>query len=99
MSRLAGKTAIVTGGANGMGEATVRLFVEHGAKVVIGDIQDEAGQALADGLWGIIEETESIPTLDALGTGNLHFYSYKATKLPGYVMGETSLHNKPSSKA
>ena len=50
MSRLAGKTAIVTGGANGMGEATVRLFVEHGAKVVIGDIQDEAGQALADEL-------------------------------------------------
>jgi 3alpha(or 20beta)-hydroxysteroid dehydrogenase len=50
MSRLAGKTAIVTGGANGMGEATVRLFIEHGAKVVIGDIQDEAGQALADEL-------------------------------------------------
>ena len=35
MSRMAGKTAIVTGGANGMGEATVRLFVEHGARVVI----------------------------------------------------------------
>lgn len=47
MSRLAGKTAIVTGGANGMGAATVRLFVEHGAKVVIGDVQDEAGEALA----------------------------------------------------
>ncbi len=50
MSRLAGKTAIVTGGANGMGEATVRLFVEHGARVVIGDVADEAGQALADEL-------------------------------------------------
>lgn len=50
MSRLAGKTAIVTGGANGMGAATVRLFVEHGARVVIGDLQDEAGQALADEL-------------------------------------------------
>ncbi len=50
MSRLAGKTAIVTGGANGMGAATVRLFVEHGATVVIGDLQDEAGQALADEL-------------------------------------------------
>lgn len=47
MSRLAGKVAIVTGGAQGMGEATVRLFVEHGARVVIGDVMDAAGEALA----------------------------------------------------
>ena len=50
MSRLSGKVAIVTGGAQGMGEATVRLFVEHGAKVVIGDVMDEVGQALAEEL-------------------------------------------------
>lgn len=48
MQRLAGKTAIVTGGARGMGEATVRLFIEHGARVVIGDIAEEQGRALAD---------------------------------------------------
>lgn len=47
MSRLQGKVAIVTGGARGMGEATVRLFVENGAKVVIGDVLDSAGEALA----------------------------------------------------
>jgi 3alpha(or 20beta)-hydroxysteroid dehydrogenase len=47
MARLEGKVAIVTGGARGMGAATVRLFVEHGAKVVIGDVLDEAGAALA----------------------------------------------------
>ena len=47
MKRLAGKTAIVTGGANGMGESTVRLFVENGARVVIADLADEAGEALA----------------------------------------------------
>jgi len=50
MGRLAGKVAIVTGGARGMGEATVRLLVEEGAKVLIGDVLDEPGQALANEL-------------------------------------------------
>lgn len=47
MTRMAGKTAIVTGGSRGMGEATVRAFVENGAKVVIADILEEEGEALA----------------------------------------------------
>ena len=45
--RLEHKIAIVTGGASGIGEATVRRFIEQGAKVVIGDIQDDAGKALS----------------------------------------------------
>lgn len=47
MGRLAGKVAIVTGGSRGMGEATVRIMVDEGAKVLIGDVLDEPGQALA----------------------------------------------------
>jgi 3alpha(or 20beta)-hydroxysteroid dehydrogenase len=55
-SRLAGKTAIVTGGAQGQGAAIVRHFVAEGAKVVIADVADEPGKLLAkefgDGLDG-----------------------------------------------
>jgi len=50
MTRLAGKVAIVTGGARGMGEATVRLMVEQGATVLIADVLDAPGQALAEEL-------------------------------------------------
>lgn len=41
MVRLKDKVAIITGGASGMGEAHVRLFIEEGAKVVFTDINAE----------------------------------------------------------
>ncbi|MEW6297867.1 MAG: glucose 1-dehydrogenase [Thermodesulfobacteriota bacterium] len=47
MGKLEGKVAIVTGGASGIGEATVRLFVAEGARVLVADMQEDKGQALA----------------------------------------------------
>ena len=41
------KVFIVTGGASGLGAGTARMLVEQGAKVVLADVQDEPGQALA----------------------------------------------------
>ncbi len=48
MARLDRKVALVTGGARGMGEAIARALVAEGAKVVISDVLDAEGQALAD---------------------------------------------------
>ena len=48
--RLANKVAIITGAAQGIGEGIARVFVAEGARVVIADIKDEAGEAVAASL-------------------------------------------------
>jgi NAD(P)-dependent dehydrogenase (short-subunit alcohol dehydrogenase family) len=52
MKRLEGKVAVITGAASGIGAATAKTYVEQGARVVLGDIQDEAGASLAEALGG-----------------------------------------------
>lgn len=50
MGRLQSRVAVITGAASGIGEATAARFVEEGALVVLGDIQDESGASVAASL-------------------------------------------------
>ena len=50
MGRLDGKVALITGGARGMGKSHVRHFIAEGARVVFGDVLDDKGRYVADGL-------------------------------------------------
>jgi 3(or 17)beta-hydroxysteroid dehydrogenase len=50
--RLKNKTALITGSARGIGAATAGVFMKEGARVIISDIRDEEGQALAQRMGG-----------------------------------------------
>jgi NAD(P)-dependent dehydrogenase (short-subunit alcohol dehydrogenase family) len=50
--RLASKVAVITGGASGIGLASARLFVQEGARVLLGDTDEAAGHQAADQLGG-----------------------------------------------
>ncbi|MEU3447525.1 glucose 1-dehydrogenase [Streptomyces thermolilacinus] len=52
MKRLSGETALVTGGARGIGAAIVRTFVDEGARVVIADVLEGEGEVLRQTLGG-----------------------------------------------
>src|SRR3954452_24568550 len=68
---IAGASAIVTGGASGLGEATARLLAERGARVLVLDVGAERGAQIADEIGGrfakadVRSESEVIAAVDA----------------------------------
>ena len=63
--QIANNVFIVTGAASGLGAGTVRMLVEHGAKVVMADVQDEMGQALANELGQVYVHCDVTQEADA----------------------------------
>ncbi len=55
-------SSIVTGGASGLGEATVRALAERGARVVVVDMQDDKGEALAREVGGVFAHADVTDT-------------------------------------
>jgi NAD(P)-dependent dehydrogenase (short-subunit alcohol dehydrogenase family) len=55
---LNGVSAVVSGGASGLGEATVRDLAAHGAKVVVADLNEDRGKAIADEVGGVFVKTD-----------------------------------------
>jgi len=70
MARLAGKTAVITGGTTGLGFATAQQFVAEGARVIITGQNEErlqaAAQALGEGVIPVRVDVRSLPDLDHL---------------------------------
>jgi NAD(P)-dependent dehydrogenase (short-subunit alcohol dehydrogenase family) len=65
--QIKGSTFIVTGGASGLGEGTVRMLVGDGARVVIADLQTDKGEALAKELGGSARFVKCDVTAEADG--------------------------------
>jgi NAD(P)-dependent dehydrogenase (short-subunit alcohol dehydrogenase family) len=61
---ISGSSAIVTGGASGLGEATVRRLAERGARVVVLDMNDGVGEAIAKEVGGVFHHADVTSTED-----------------------------------
>jgi NAD(P)-dependent dehydrogenase (short-subunit alcohol dehydrogenase family) len=67
MQRLRDRVAVVTGGAGGIGLATVRRFAEEGARVVVADVDESAGPGVAEEVGGLFVRADVSSEKDVRG--------------------------------
>jgi 3alpha(or 20beta)-hydroxysteroid dehydrogenase len=100
MERLQYKTAIVTGSARGMGEVEARLFVAEGANVLLCDVRDEQGKAVAAELGGAaayahLDVSDEAQWAAAVATAQARFgqldvlVNNAGVALPGSLLGSS----------
>jgi NAD(P)-dependent dehydrogenase (short-subunit alcohol dehydrogenase family) len=65
--RLVGKIAVITGAASGIGRETARRFAEEGAQVVVADVMEDAGTAVADEVDGYFVRADVTSPADVAG--------------------------------
>lgn len=88
ITELEGTTAIVTGGASGIGRATSRLLAEHGCWVVVADLDDAAGHAVANEIGGqfcpldVSDPAAWARAIEATGDVDIAFLNAGVTTLP-----------------
>ncbi|HAJ63799.1 MAG TPA: short-chain dehydrogenase [Cyanobacteria bacterium UBA8543] len=77
MDRLKGKVAVITGAASGLGRACAERFAQEGARVVVADIQEEAGQQVAQALpegWFVKVDVTDPASVEAMIAQTVQHY-------------------------
>ncbi|KAK7337286.1 hypothetical protein VNO77_17851 [Canavalia gladiata] len=83
--RLEGKVALITGGASGIGAATARLFLRHGAKVIVADIQDDLGNSLCNAVRSDVNPDISYIHCDVTSENDVQTAINEAVRLHGML--------------
>lgn len=94
MAKLSERTVIVTGAASGIGATCAETFAREGARVVIGDLNDQAGEELANRIAGIFVHTD---VSEASSVENLIKEAHAQTHRIDVIMNNAGIDGEQAS--